>query len=450
MSISLRSVAFGFTHKDRPRLAQDTDNPVAGPSASSTGSRSSSRAPKDDTKPSTPTVVPPSASLPSSRPPAAQNIPAQSADANKQLQSEDVEMNATASVLSPAMNDKVNRVLLTLTGSVPSDVAVAEAVDPTTVKSDVPMPSNIKHDLVPPPPDVDADAENTSRERDGSMDMDIDSSQDVPSVAHPADLGTVIQNLVKNINVEELVRNINVEDVVNDVNRHIASNTVDVSLELQEFSTADLPIPKPQEVSLEDAIPSSKTGLDAATVIIHHRGLASGAITMKFSVNQNQMDAITKWNNRLKHTEDLEDSLCLSLLCFAIPDLKTRLESSQSNDLRNLLPELECSWPKNGELNMDALWKGQRMTFPMAPPFALPPSGLTDVSPFLVVGENTLCIKQTRDMSEYWLLLCAHHPTTSQLNAVARRRHKERNWSAWLASISRPLQLPFSVPITAT
>ncbi|KAF7359402.1 hypothetical protein MSAN_01282800 [Mycena sanguinolenta] len=302
-----------------PKESAASMPPAAGPSALP-NSRSSSLVPKNEP---TPTVVGSPVSLPS-RTPTGQgdNTTVEAplstvadANTNKQLQSEDVEMMITtpsASVaLSPAMNDKVNRVLLTLTGS--SNVAVAEAVDPTTVKSDAVM-SNVDTPEERPPDGV----QNTS---EGSMDMDVDTSQDGPAnaVARSADLGAVIQDLVKKINVEELVKDINVEDVVNNVNRHIASNTADVSLELQQFSTADLPIPSTQELSFVDATPSSRTGLDAATVIVHHRGLASGSITMKFSINQNQMDAITKWNNRSKHSEDLRDSLCLSLFVLCDP-----------------------------------------------------------------------------------------------------------------------------------
>jgi hypothetical protein len=110
-----------------------------------------------------------------------------------------------------------------------------------------------------------------------------------------------------------------------------------------------------------------ETGLEAATVIAHHRGLASGSITITFSIKQNQMDSIKKWNDRSKHSEfvftlaatfnaekrsssDLGNSLCLSLLCLEVTDVKARVESSQSNDLRTLLPEFECSWPDTGTM----------------------------------------------------------------------------------------------------
>ncbi|KAJ7470373.1 hypothetical protein FB451DRAFT_1253534 [Mycena latifolia] len=243
--------------------------------------------------------------------------------------------------------------------------------------------------------------------------------------------------------------------MVNNVNKLITSSS-DTAMPPSSFSLKELPTPPSsdersthpeEERSLEDITPSTRTGIKAAAVIARHRGLQSGTISIEFTINQDQLDSINAWNDRSKHSDDIEQSLCITLLCFLAADVKARLESSSSKDLQTILPDLECSWPKTGGLSMDALWNGERIEFPMSPPFALPLNGMVDVSPFLVLGKNTFRIAQTRDMSKYWLILCAHHPTSSQLNAVARRRHKERDWSGWLEKISRPLQLPFTIPI---
>ncbi|KAF7338636.1 hypothetical protein MVEN_02089900 [Mycena venus] len=399
---------------------------------------------------------------------------------NAQGQPEDVDMtaasssapNAASDALSAAENGKVARVLHMLTGSASSvgmaepisspEVAIAESADLSALKSDEampPVPDNVKQRFnseghpPQPTPEAATSAHNTSLEE--SIDMDVDTSQEAPTktavspAAEPDEL-VAEPPVVTSAALQSII-----QDIVNNANRHIASDTPssmevlpteEISLEHGEFSTADLPVPNLTD-HFEDITPSSNTGLGAATVVAHHRGLVSGKITINFHVKRDQMNAIMKWNNRSKHSDDLSDSLCLSLLCFAITDVKARLESSQSNDLRTLLPELECSWPKNGGLSMNALWNGKRVDFPMSPPFALPPNGLVDVSPFLVPARNTLCIEHTRDMTQYWLLLCAHHPTPSQLNAVARRRHKDRNWTGWLEKLTQPLQLPFSIPI---
>ncbi|KAJ7929309.1 hypothetical protein B0H13DRAFT_1964787 [Mycena leptocephala] len=359
--------------------------------------------------------------------------------------------------LPSAMDDEVNR----MTGPIPSSdqVGIAGAVDPGVVNSDEAMPP-VSHD---PPitegrrsqPEAVVSSDNTSLH--GVVDMDVDTqTEELTRAPQPNEF--LAGHPVDPAALQEIIQN-----VVNNVNRLIASDaapprssevfltpsvTDGPPLDAGEFSTIDLPIPPVfEDVHLEEDItPSTKTGIEAATVIAQHRGLPSGTITINFSINQDQLDSITKWNDRSKHSDDIRESLCITLLCFAM----TGLESSPSKDLHTLLPELECSWPKTGGLSMNALWNGQRTKFPMSPPFALPANGLVDVSPFLVLGNNLLHITQTRDMSKYWLLLCAHHPTPSQINAVARRRHKERNWTGWLEKISQPFQLPFRIPVKAS
>ncbi|KAJ7632254.1 hypothetical protein FB45DRAFT_911970 [Roridomyces roridus] len=202
--------------------------------------------------------------------------------------------------------------------------------------------------------------------------------------------------------------------------------------------------PSEIHVEPEDATSSRKTGIEQATVIARHRGLASGTITVDFLINQNQLDSITKWNRRGKDPENLEESLCVTLLCLLSADVKARVEMTESRNFSTLLPELECSWPETGGLSMGALWDGELVDMPLAPPFALPSNGLVDVSPFLGLGKNTITINQTRDMTKYLILLCAHHPTRSQLDSISRGK---RRWTGWLDKFSQPLQLPFRIPV---
>ncbi|KAJ6618281.1 hypothetical protein B0H10DRAFT_2030125 [Mycena sp. CBHHK59/15] len=196
-----------------------------------------------------------------------------------------------------------------------------------------------------------------------------------------------------------------------------------------------------------EEVPSTTTGIETVTIITHYRGLPSGTIIINFNINQKQLDCIMKWNERSKHSDDVRESLCLTLLCFSYDDVRARLNASGSKDIRTVLPDLECSWPKTGGLSMNSLWNGQRIDFPMSPPFALPLNGLLDVSPFMVLGENQFHLKHTRDMSDHLLVLCAHHPTVSQLASLTRSRQKERDWTGWLAQISEPLELPTRLPI---
>ncbi|KAJ7445790.1 hypothetical protein B0H11DRAFT_402504 [Mycena galericulata] len=379
------------------------------------------------------------------------------------------------------MDVEVNRVLRTLTQPAPS----SEAIDANGPSADAMLPT--PHDTGRSPQfhvtgsqqtqltsEATKDTHSTSMERlkDTQLEAEREDRQPSPQLNTPAAVQAIFKTMVDN------------------VNKLIASSTdmSDVSVPVEELPTppsserspqaedarswpmetssehpANLPVSHTGEgIYLEDITPSpstfghicvrltdlsTETGIQAATVIARHRGLTNGTITIDFSINPNQLESIMKWNNRAKHHEDIEESLCITLLCFSLADIKTRMESSESKDFRSLLPELECLWPKTGGLTMNALWNGQRINFPLAPPFALPSNGFVDVSPFLVSGKNTVCITQTRDMSKYWIILCAHHPTTSQIHTVARRRYKERNWTGWLDKISQPLQLPFRIPI---
>ncbi|KAJ7197239.1 hypothetical protein GGX14DRAFT_668736 [Mycena pura] len=288
------------------------------------------------------------------------------------------------------------------------------------------------------------------------------SESEVPAAAQPAlDSPAALQAIIKN--------------VVIDVNQRIAGLSSDLAAQPRSTSSSATPTPPvndetsplPEgavtdgtnsvprdEIHLvfdpieEGTSVSTKTGIQTATVIASHCGLVNGTISIDFSINQIQLDSITKWNDRWKHSENIEETL---------GEVKTSEPFFLSSNARGLrlvgrLLRLTISFIYmylQGGLSMTALWNGQRADFPMSPPFALASDGLVDISQFLVLGQNTLRFTQSRDMSDYWLVLCGHHPTSDQLNAVARRRYKERTWTGWLQKLSRPVQLLFKVPVEA-
>ncbi|KAJ7093151.1 hypothetical protein C8R44DRAFT_399494 [Mycena epipterygia] len=367
-----------------------------------------------------------------------------------------------------AMDDEINRVFRTLTGTGasvemtgPTASNPADATPDVAISVDMPPPPHVvelasvpdaTEDPLQPIPEVVNHSDITSME--GIVDTpasvppqaDLDHTDAMPGnlvanppVDNPAAFQAIIQTMVNNVN--KLI-------ALEELPTPPASGEISSQHERVEFpqlatsSLSNFSVSHIAEQSyLGDITPSTKTGIETATVIARHRGLPSGTINIEFAIGQDQLDSITKWNDRANHSENIEESLCITLLCFSSADLKAPLESSESKDLQTHLRDLECG------LSMNALWNAQRIDLPMAPPFALPSNGLVDVSPFLVLGQNTFRITQTRDMSKYWLILCAHHPTLSQLNAVARRRHKDREWTGWLVKLSSPLQLPFRTPI---
>ncbi|KAJ7756816.1 hypothetical protein DFH07DRAFT_820076 [Mycena maculata] len=408
-----------------------------------------------------------------------------------QEQSKDAEMNDShaqlvlhaskieppSAVLTPAMDVEVNRVLRTLTepgptirtiASTPSnntnrttDVAVTDVVVPSASDEAMSLAPHNTDLSSPSLPHVDP-----SRLTPEAMDTNVTSMEGTSDSAAGADPGVPDASQERERN--DLVANPQPDDaaalqeliqhMVNDVNRLIASST-DTSGPVEELLTpppeeswptetsSELPphLPGSNGIYLEDITPSPKTGILSATIIARCE-VTIDTMPIKFHVDQNQMDAIKKWRDRTKHSEDLEKSLCITLLCFSSAETKEARDASIPV-LPALLPELECAWPQTGGVSMNVLWDGKRIDIPMAPPFALPLNGLVDVSPFLVLGENIFHIREMRSMSKHWVVLCAHHPTTSQLNSVARRRYKERNWTDWLDKLSQPMQLPFRIPM---
>ncbi|KAJ7771794.1 hypothetical protein B0H16DRAFT_1514760 [Mycena metata] len=380
--------------------------------------------------------------------------------------------------LSSVMDDEVNRVLHTLTvpASLVKEViapvssadpklpdAAIEAVNLTMVgnadEAILPI-GNLQRPAAPRGLSRPPDPANSSNSTD--CDMDVDTPEGTPELTQTEQVTwTPMSEPPSAAALQEFIR-----DMVTNMNKRIYDSTasamemlptppttVENGLEHEagEWSVEATPPHLRLSDYSEEPPSSNKTGIKGGTVIACERGLTSGTVSIDFVINRDQFDSITKWKDRLKHSDDLGASLCITLLCFTGVDIATWLESShqQNRDLGTLLPDLECSWPKSGGLTLDALFDDRRRTFPMSPPFALSPNGLLDMSPFLVLGKNTFSITQTRDMSQYWLVLCAHYPTRSQLNEVARRRHKEKNWTGWLETFSQPLQLPFSIPIEA-
>lgn len=70
------------------------------------------------------------------------------------------------------------------------------------------------------------------------------------------------------------------------------------------------------------------------------------------------------------------------------------------------------------------------------------PDGYVDLTPFLVVGQNTVVLKQTGDQQKYVFILQSHHPTRAQLKPVLALRKQNQQWVQWLKEVSKPLEMP--------
>jgi hypothetical protein len=67
---------------------------------------------------------------------------------------------------------------------------------------------------------------------------------------------------------------------------------------------------------------------------------------------------------------------------------------------------------------------------------------LFDLSPFMVLGKNTIRIIENTDMSQFVYCLRAHHPTQAQQSQLALKRRKEGEWDEELKNMCRPVALP--------
>lgn len=120
-------------------------------------------------------------------------------------------------------------------------------------------------------------------------------------------------------------------------------------------------------------------------MLAFQRGLESKSkFTIRFEIPEEQYTAIQLWNSRKKSTStmyvsqrcflplrpvthrntprDLKKSLCLSLGCYSA-------ETSKAVNSLTELSSLPSHWPQAGGLFMNALYKGQRKNFSLAPPF---------------------------------------------------------------------------------
>lgn len=178
-------------------------------------------------------------------------------------------------------------------------------------------------------------------------------------------------------------------------------------------------------------------------VIAARRGSSSIVnLTMKFSVDDNQMSLISHWVNQ-SSTDDVSHSMCLSLACYHWTDLLPQMQSaSGSQSMEEVLVATRCSWPTKGGLSM-VVHRGQdEWHLPLSPPVVESSENLVDVSTFVRPKTNTFRILQHSDMSAFVFALHAHLPTRQQLQAVTRQREKAQQFRDDLKNWSRPVDVP--------
>ncbi|KAG5645049.1 hypothetical protein DXG03_007228 [Asterophora parasitica] len=173
------------------------------------------------------------------------------------------------------------------------------------------------------------------------------------------------------------------------------------------------------------------------TIFAIHKGLEKACkAKIQFNIPELQFQAVSLWNTRKIHTQDLDESVCLTLSCYSRATVRAGQKTKEE------VANLPSIWPTTGGLSMNVTFKSKKTNCSLSPPFIVEPNGLVDVSGFVVNGQNAIELQQTTDMSAYILILRAHHPTGAQLQQVALRRQKNRAWDNWLNKMAQPLNVP--------
>jgi len=132
---------------------------------------------------------------------------------------------------------------------------------------------------------------------------------------------------------------------------------------------------------------------------------------------------------------DVKKSICVSLACYSKHSFNVDTKALKEYS------SVPCTWPTDGSLTMNVLYKMKKTTFSLSPPFIVAPNGWVDVSDFISEKDNVIELGQLSDMSDYIFMLRAHHPTGAQLEQVAHRRQKEQAWEDWLVRMSQPIDV---------
>ncbi|CAK5279386.1 unnamed protein product [Mycena citricolor] len=106
----------------------------------------------------------------------------------------------------------------------------------------------------------------------------------------------------------------------------------------ERLANPDRNPPLPEASATLDAQFSKKTGIDQGFVLARHHPSSKGQIKIEVSINSMQAVALNKWNRRSTNPDEVDEALCISLLCFLASEVSTKLEQAQSTDMMRILP----------------------------------------------------------------------------------------------------------------
>ncbi|TFK42792.1 hypothetical protein BDQ12DRAFT_676807 [Crucibulum laeve] len=226
-------------------------------------------------------------------------------------------------------------------------------------------------------------------------------------------------------------------------------------VDMLDFATPSNNLESSAPISMNPEGASNDTGMARAVfgnemcVIAIQQGLQSNSkISIQFEIPEEQFSNLSRWVNRHSTTQDVRGGLCLSLGCYSSAVFLDLVKKHQYETNEQVVCALRSSWPSSGGLSLFAMFNSSREIFPLSPPFAVTPDGLVDISQFLSVGKNSIELDQRKDLSEYMLVLHAHHPTHAQVLEVDRRHKRQMEWQKWAQYISRPFDISISTLIS--
>ncbi|KAG5718668.1 hypothetical protein E4T56_gene16634 [Termitomyces sp. T112] len=195
------------------------------------------------------------------------------------------------------------------------------------------------------------------------------------------------------------------------------------------------PVPPPTQEQLRAL---HAFGPDTKTLLVY-KGVDQRRFRFKvrFSIFEEQYDAIARWKNGKNTLEDLSMCTCASLACYSRASARSEQKSIDE------ISDLPVVWPTGSSLSMNVKYKGQLTVFPLSPPFQVGPNGIVDVSEYMCLGENVIEFDQFDDMSPHIFVLRLHRPTGAQLEQVAERRQKNKAWDDWLLKMAEPMVVRF-------
>ncbi|KAH9945119.1 uncharacterized protein BXZ73DRAFT_73320 [Epithele typhae] len=178
---------------------------------------------------------------------------------------------------------------------------------------------------------------------------------------------------------------------------------------------------------------------------------------LTFTLSEEEVAQITRWNSRESTKEVMTDSMCVSLVKFTMENFVKALD----DDIDGEIDITQCGhpvpwtaqpsgYPDWFVLHPDESSGGKKREITISPPFQW-----TNRDHIIDIGargllaspaENVLHLYQYNDLSRLFFAFILHHPTDAQLRELARSRRSKRKWEATLAGLGRFTVPAISIP----